>query len=370
MDLLTLLNQNERILLEDNIEQKKTRTLINQINRSITDLMDTKHEFDKLAKSQLSGENHNKIAVAKGLLAHYSNWTAVINAVAKLKQQEKKLADTFYSLKNKILADIHALIKDSKKNPVICAYDCFDGDYVACKEGHYVVVLGDNNTAILTSMAKDLDYGIQIQGSYDTVESKELTADYSVVSSNSKMCQQKITELYSSSDSKVTKLKQAIASLEEEGCKVVFFVTHRKSLLNIGVSKKELDDYEKFITKRYLPYKNLLKKALRIEIPEIAVEIQVANEESFGSADDEGFVPASDDGIMLKMANIQSFARDQVQFLGDANAQQNVQGVESQPVSQPASQPANPNVGQPVNQNVNFAETAEPLNVDGNQENQ
>ena len=318
MDLLTLLNQNERILLEDNIEDKKVKALIGQINREIVDLMEVKENFEKYAQSQLSGEMNNKIATAKGLMLHYANWTAMLNAAAKLEQEEKNLVADFQSRKNKILADIHAVVKASEKSPVVCAYDCFDGDYVACAEGHYVVALGHNNTAVLHAMAKDFDYGLQIQGNYGAVEAKDLTADYSVVLSNSAMLSQKIDELYGSKGGKAEKLRQAVVNLEEEGRKVVFFVTYRKALEAIGVSKKDIDAYEKFLTKRYLPYKNLLRKACKTEIPEIAVEIQVANEESFGSADDAGFVPVSEESMLLKMKNIENFAKHQVQFHADA----------------------------------------------------
>ena len=246
MDLLTLLNQNERILLEDNIEDKKVKALIGQINREIADLMDAKAEFEKFAQSQLSGEYHNKIAMAKGLMQHYANWTAMLTAAGKLEQEEKKLVADFQARKNKILADIHTVVKASEKSPVVCAYDCFDGDYVACQENHYVVALGHNNTAVLHAMAKDFDYGVQIQGNYGLVEAKDLNADYSIVLSNSQMCYEKIAEIYAGKEAKAEKLKQAVASLEEEGRKVVFFVTYRQALLNIGVTKKEMDAYEKF----------------------------------------------------------------------------------------------------------------------------
>lgn len=328
MDLLTLLNQNERILLEDNIEDKKVKTLIGQINREIVDLMDAKQKFEEFAQSQLNGEYHNKIVMAKSLMLHYANWTAMLNAASKLEQEEQTLIVDFQNRKNKILADIHTVIKASEKSPVICAYDCFDGDYVACQEGHYVVVLGDNNTAVLHAMAKDFDYNVQIQGNYGLVEAKELNADYSIVQSNSQMCYEKIAELYAGKEAKAEKLKQAVTNLEEEGRKVVFFVTYRQALLNVGVTQKEMDAYEKFLTKRYLPYKNLLRKALKVEIPEIAVEIQVANEESFGSADDAGFVPVSEESMMLKMKNIENFAKNQVEFHGDA---ENVEQVVEQP---------------------------------------
>ena len=144
MDLLTLLNQNERILLEDNIEDKKVKTLIGQINREIVDLMDAKQKFEEFAQSQLNGEYHNKIVMAKSLMLHYANWTAMLNAASKLEQEEQTLIVDFQNRKNKILADIHTVIKASEKSPVICAYDCFDNSVNICQNFIFSVLKINN----------------------------------------------------------------------------------------------------------------------------------------------------------------------------------------------------------------------------------
>ena len=79
-----------------------------------------------------------------------------------MEKEEADLVKSFYARKEKLLNNVKTLLKDSQKNPVVCAYDVFDGDYVPCQLGHYVVVLGENNTGILQSMIADLDIGLQV----------------------------------------------------------------------------------------------------------------------------------------------------------------------------------------------------------------
>ena len=145
MELLTLLNQNERILLEDPVEDKKTRALIDVINRELVDIIDDMKNFNDFATSQLQGEYNRKLVMAKSLMNYYGNWTAMINVISKMEKEEADLVKSFYARKEKLLNNVKTLLKDSQKNPVVCAYDVFDGDYVPCQIGHYVVVLGENN---------------------------------------------------------------------------------------------------------------------------------------------------------------------------------------------------------------------------------
>lgn len=313
MELLTLLNQNERILLEDAVEDKKTKALIDVINRELVDIIDAMKSFNDFATSQLKGEYNRKLVMAKSLMLHYGNWTPLIAAVAKFEKEETDLVNAFYARKEKLLNNIRALLKDSSKNPVVCAYDVFDGDYVPCQIGHYVVVLGENNTGILKSMIADLDIGLQVEGNYANVNGEALECNYSAVEENVALCNQKLEEIYGGKAGKADKLRQAIAHFEEEGRKAAFFQTYHNVLAEIGLSKKDLAAFEKLLAKRYLPYKNQLRKAFKVNFLEVAESIQIKNEESYGSADDEGFVEASEDELFGNM-DIQTFNRKEVTF--------------------------------------------------------
>ena len=320
MELLTLLNQNERILLEDLVEDKKTRALIDVINRELVDIIDDMKNFNDFATSQLQGEYNRKLVMAKSLMNYYGNWTAMINVISKMEKEEADLVKAFYARKEKLLNNVKTLLKDSQKNPVVCAYDVFDGDYVPCQIGHYVVVLGENNTGILQSMIADLDIGLQVQGNYANVEAKELNCNYYAVDENVALCNRKLEELYAGKAGKADKLKQAIAHFEEEGRKAAFFQTYVGILADLGVTKKEIAAYEKYLAKCYLPYKNQLRKAFKVNFLEVAESIQIKNEEAYGSADDEGFVDASQDETFGNM-NVQTFNRKEVTFEGKPFAQ-------------------------------------------------
>lgn len=335
MELLTLLNQNERILLEDAVEDKKTKALIDLINRELVDIMDDMKNFNDFATSQLQGEYNRKLVMAKSLMMHYGNWTPVISAVARLEKEETDKVNAFYARKEKLLSSLKTLLKDSQKNPVVCAYDVFDGDYVPCQIGHYVVVLGENNTGILNSMIADLDIGLQVQGNFANVEGRDLNCAYVAVNNNVALCNQKLEEMFAGKAGKTEKLKQAIACFEEEGRKAEFFETYMDELVNIGLTKKEIAAYEKLLAKRYLPYKNQLRKAFKVNFQEVAESIQIKNEEAYGSADEEGFVVASEDELFANM-NVETFNRKEVTFDGQPSYAQ--QEAEAQYNNQPQVQ--------------------------------
>lgn len=289
MDIFTLLNKHEQVLIDDSCEDRKTRKSINTINHYIADIVDMANEFKGFTESQLEGSYHHKLVMAKSLLYRYNNWTPMVKAYEKIEKEEKTKVDKFYVLKEKLLTEMRALLKDSLKNPVVCQYDVFNDDFRRRPENHNMIILGDNNNEILKSMIRLLDIGLQIKGRFEEVETKDLLVNYANVMTNVNRCNEKLEEMYSNDPAKYNKLKDSIAKMEEIGKVVVLFTTYRDDLAMVGVGVKDLDAYEKAMTKEYIPFKKQLKKAFHIEFEEICD--LVVNEDLFKTAGEDGYEP-------------------------------------------------------------------------------
>ena len=150
MDIFDVLKNNERpMFVLDDIEDKKTKTLVTQINNQMAHILEKLDVFKDFAKSQLEGEYNKKIIMAKSLQKSYSSWLSVNNVCSKLLKDETDALNSFNSAKNQLVSNLKILLSDAKKLPVISSYDVFGDQFSLAKKGHSIIILGNNNTAII-----------------------------------------------------------------------------------------------------------------------------------------------------------------------------------------------------------------------------
>ncbi len=65
MDIFTLLNKREQVLIDDSYEDRKTRKSITPINHYIADIVDMANKFKGFIESQLEDIYHLKLVMAK-----------------------------------------------------------------------------------------------------------------------------------------------------------------------------------------------------------------------------------------------------------------------------------------------------------------
>lgn len=269
MKLVTLLFRNERIFVEDAVEDKKTRALVADVNNQCAGIVELTNQFEEFARSQMEGEYHERLVMAKSLMTYYSSWIPMKLAYAAVEREEAKKLQEFANAKDKLVNTLKLLLKESEKTPVVCAYDVFENSYEKCPEGHTVIVLGQNNRAIIETMITSIEEGIKVKGNFEKVKAKELTANYANVTTNVANCLTKTAELFASKQAKLNKISSVVSQLEQAGKTVVFFMTYKDWLKAVGVDLKELANYEKQIAKEYIPLKKLLIKTLKVQFVDI-----------------------------------------------------------------------------------------------------
>jgi len=275
MKLLELLQNKENLFIIDDIEDKKTKILVDKINTQLVNSLDKKIEFEKFAASQLEGAYHDKLVMAKSLKNYYEAWNAINVANANLEKEEANELSKFETFKNNLINDLNTLLKDSLKLPVICAYDVVGGEFYLPKKDHAIIVLGHNNTFVIENIIKEIEEFLQVKGNFSLVEAKELTANYVNVDKNVKTCKDVISELSFSKSSKMEKLYDAVDAMSESAKKIVFFETYKEEMKKLGCSNKEIDLLEKELFKKYAPLKKQLQKVLKVKfvtITDIVVE--------------------------------------------------------------------------------------------------
>lgn len=308
MDILSILRNQEQVFIEDEVEDKKVRALVASVNENLRNTIIEIDAFKNFEASQLAGEYHERLVMAKSLRETYSSWTAVATAYETLKKEEAKEVNDFYVAKKKTIDSLNELAKVSAKSPVVSAYDTFNGDLQKCEEGHNVIILGNHNADIISTIVNTLETELQVAGRFEELEVRNLTANYANVQRNVSNCEQALNELYGNKAGKLQKFMDAVNKMEEVGQKVVFFLTYKNDLLNIGCASKELDVYEKNLVKNYIPLKKLLQKTCKLDFVEIC-DI-VVDEDSFVTANEEdlGATYVDEEGAIVE-DNANSFVQ-------------------------------------------------------------
>ena len=285
MDILSILRNQDQVFIEDEVEDKKVKALVASVNENLKNSIIEIDAFKNFEASQLAGEYHEKLVLAKSLAEVYSSWPAVAAAYENLRKEETKAVNDFYAAKKKTIDSLNELAKVSAKAPVVSAYDVFEGDLVKCEEGHNVIILGSHNTDIIATIVNTLETELQVAGHFDELQSRTLTANYSVVQKNVSNCEQALNEMFGNKAGKLQKFMDVVNKLEDMGQKAVFFLTYKNDLLSIGCASKELDIYEKNLEKNYIPLKKLLQKTCKFKLEDIC-DITI-DEDSFVTADEE-----------------------------------------------------------------------------------
>lgn len=284
MELFNLLVDKHDIFLIDGVEDKKTKALITDINKDLFAILDKYEELNSFLQSQLEGDYHNKIVMAKSLKKYYSNWVTINNACIALEKEEKNQIEKFNLFRNRLVSNLKILLNDSAKLPVVCACDVVNDQYILVRKGHNMIILGNNNKIILEKIISDLESSFVIEGNYSGVEEKKLSANYSSVSKNVEACKDKIEELFSNKQSKVDKLNVIVDSMEKVAQELVLFGTYKEEMKNVGCVSKEVDLYEKELVKKYIPIKKQLRKVLKVDFIDVCDiiidEAEIAEEDN------------------------------------------------------------------------------------------
>ena len=283
MNILNILENGELVFVEDAVESKKMRQLVEATNKSFTDMSNEIREFNEFANSQLKGEYHNKLVMAKSLKEYYTSWQAINLAYDAISKEEQKAIEKYTAAKTRLLNNLKTLAKETQREVAVSSYDLYDGEFKKCDEGHEVLILGAHGAEILDNMINNLNESLVVSGHFDEIEPKELDANYVIVKNNVSMCKQRSSELYGNKPNKLAKVDMTIVTMEEIGKKVVFFVTFKNDLLEIGCNPKFVNNYEKNLIKQYVPLKKTLQKELKVDFEEICNI--VVDEATYPSAD-------------------------------------------------------------------------------------
>jgi hypothetical protein len=267
--IFDVLKSEKPIFILDDIEDKKTKALIPQINSQLSTILSKLDTFNEFAKSQLEGDYNNKIVMAKSLQRVYSNWSAINNVCAGMVREEANAINEFNSAKNQLISNLQILLKDVQKLPVVSAYDVFGDDFAMAKKDHNVVILGNNNIAVIETIINELNKNLYVEGNYNRIEAKELSANYSVVEKNVKECKSGIDAYFYGKTSKEEKLLAIVETMEKAAVDLVFFATYKNDLKAVGCSDKEIDLYEKELLKKYVPLKKQLSKVLKVDFADV-----------------------------------------------------------------------------------------------------
>ena len=270
MKLVEILKNKEALFIIDDVEDKKTKALVKDINNALISLVQEYEDFLSFAASQLSGEYHEKIVNVKSLQDHYVDWNGIKIAFAAIKREEENKINSLYSNKSALINKLKALMADSQKSlPVIATYHLSNGELVTSRGEHETIILGNHNTNIIIDIIEELERDIVVEGNFDKVEAREIEANYSVVDNNVETCNQRIEELFASKPAKGEKLHSTIDFMIVAAENLVFFETYKQTMLDVGCPTKDVDILEKDLLKKYVPLKKQLQKALKITFEDI-----------------------------------------------------------------------------------------------------
>ena len=198
MKAIELLKNQESLLVVDAIQNKKVKAVANTLNDLIAEMNQQISNFENFNESQKSGEQGNKIIVAKSLCKFFegNKFLKVEMAVDALRNEEKTVMNTYYATKNKLLDTIRAIMKESNKEAIVSAFDLFEGDFVKCPEGHEIIILGGRNLNVLDTFLQELDMELIIDGAFESIEGQEVDYNTSILDRNIELCNRKNNELY------------------------------------------------------------------------------------------------------------------------------------------------------------------------------
>lgn len=285
MNILDLLNNEERLLSVADFESKKIKTDVEQVYNNFLEMNSAIKTFNDFANSQLNGEYHNKIVMVKSLKEYFNNWQGVVEAYNKFEKEEKSMLDNYYNVKNKLITSLTTLQKETLKEPVLSLYDLYEGELVKCNEGHEIVLLGSQNARVLEYVINELTEKLQVAGNFDSVTAKGLSSNYSNVERNVEECNSAVENLFESKPNKQEKFRKMISCMEEVGKKIVEFMTFKQDLLTVGCNEKAMNEYEKAFTKQYIPLKKTLQKSLKLQLVDICDV--VVDENNYQELDEE-----------------------------------------------------------------------------------
>jgi len=273
MRILDLMKANEPLFIEDAIESKKMKSLVNEINELLAAMQNEIEEFEAFKVSQTEGQYYNNVVMAKSLAEKYQgNKILNLNAVLVNLQKEENTAIAKYNtVKTKLITALNNLAKESHKEAVVCPYDLFEGELTRCPEGHEVVIMGDRNGAILETIIADIET-LEVAGNYENIAATELKVNEDNLNRNVERCASIADEMYAQKGGKLKKAVAMIEKMKEVGESVVEFFTFKDNMLEIGVAPKAVQAYENILTKLYVPIKKQLQKEFKIELEDICTK--------------------------------------------------------------------------------------------------
>lgn len=262
--------KNERpVFILDDVEDKKTKGLVSQINDQMKGLLNKLEKFETFADSQLEGDYNRKIVMIKSLKQSYNSWSTISNACNNIAREESKAISDFNLAREQLINNLKILLNDSKKLPVISSYDVFNGEFVYAKKGHSVIILGGHNVSIVETLINEIRKTFYVEGNFEKIEPVELVANYSNVDKNVEACRNGVEEYYGEKPAKGEKILSLIENMEEAGRNLVFFATFKKNMREVGCNMKEVDVYERELFKKYVPLKKQLSKLLKVDFIDV-----------------------------------------------------------------------------------------------------
>ena len=288
MKLVEILKNKEALFIIDDVEDKKTKALVKDINNALINLVQEYDDFLSFSASQLSGEYHDKIVNVKSLHEHYVEWNGVKVALASAKKEEETKINSLYANKAATINKLKTLMTDSQKSlPVIATYHLSNGELVTSRGEHETIILGNHNTNIIVDIIEELERDIVVEGNFDKVEARDIEANYSVVDTNVEICKQRIEELFAAKPAKGEKLYSTIDFMIAAAENLVFFETYKQTMLDVGCPSKDVDTLEKDLLKKYVPLKKQLQKALKVTLEDICNVVVDETEYYNDSSDSE-----------------------------------------------------------------------------------
>ena len=288
MKLVEILKNKEALFIIDDVEDKKTKALVKDINNALINLVQEYDDFLSFSASQLSGEYHDKIVNVKSLHEHYVEWNGVKVALASVKKEEETKINSLYANKAATINKLKTLMTDSQKSlPVIATYHLSNGELVTSRGEHETIILGNHNTNIIVDIIEELERDIVVEGNFDKVEARDIEANYSVVDTNVEICKQRIEELFAAKPAKGEKLYSTIDFMIAAAENLVFFETYKQTMLDVGCPSKDVDTLEKDLLKKYVPLKKQLQKALKVTLEDICNVVVDETEYYNDSSDSE-----------------------------------------------------------------------------------
>jgi hypothetical protein len=271
MKLLDILRNKEELFIIDDVEDKKTKALAKEINTSLININEELESFIEFATSQLEGDYHKKLVNIKSLLSHYSEWNGIKFAFNNAQKEEENKINKLYSNKTNLVNKLKNLMADCQKNlPVIATYHLSNGELISSRSEHETIIIGKHNNNIIEDIISQLEESIVVEGNFDKVQGRELTANFTVVDDNIDLCEDKIDELFANKPAKADKLLALVKTMTTAAENLVFFETYKTTMLEVGCPNKDVDLMEKDLLKKYVPLKKQLQKALKITFNDIS----------------------------------------------------------------------------------------------------